>query len=209
MMSGAAPVAQNPAHEKVNAVGVRSELTDTTAGAHPGFGFSLRASAGVAGPISVPLHHGWGGWGWRRAAPGGLGLTRVAANHGLKGRSWRWRHKSFKSKYSILTAAAARMLFFFIPENNFRPRKTRWRRYPGRREAAATLVFGFLLSVPTCTPTCTPTSTFHPTPLPQPQGFSDAVSVALVPDTSPPWTTWKSTSPTRARRASCISWTST
>lgn len=209
MMSGAAPVAQNPAHEKVNAVGVRSELTDTTAGAHPGFGFSLRASAGVAGPISVPLHHGWGGWGWRRAAPGGLGLTRVAANHGLKERSWRWRHKSFKSKYSILTAAAARMLFFLFRKTTSDPGK-----HAGgdTRDAARLRQRSCLDSCClccSCTPTCTPTSPFHPTPLPQPQGFSDAVSVALVPDTSPPWTTWKSTSPTRARRASCISWTST
>lgn len=57
-MSSAAPVAQNPAHEKVNAFGLRSELSDTTAGAHPGFGFSLRASEGVAGPISVPSIRG-------------------------------------------------------------------------------------------------------------------------------------------------------
>lgn len=28
---------------------------------------------------------------------------------------------------------------------------------------------------------------------------SDAVFVALIPDTSPPWTTWKSTNPTRAQ----------
>lgn len=113
-MSSAAPVAQNPAHEKVNAFGLRSELSDTTAGAHRSFGFSLRASEGVAGPIGVPSITGGGGW---RAAPGVLGLTRVSANHGftagLKRRSWRWRHKSLNPNIPFLPLLLPECCFLF------------------------------------------------------------------------------------------------
>lgn len=68
-----------PAHEKVNASALRSELTDRTAGAHPGFGFRLGASEGGSGPSHQrPLHHSRGG-GPRHAAPGRAGRARVKA----------------------------------------------------------------------------------------------------------------------------------
>lgn len=82
-MSSAAPVAQNPAHEKVNAFGLRSELSDTTAGAHRSFGFSLRASEGVAGPIGVPSITGGGGV--------ASGARRARVNAGLcESRLYSW-----------------------------------------------------------------------------------------------------------------------
>lgn len=97
LMSSAAPAA----HEKVNAVGLRSELTDTTA-----------APPGVLGVR--PLKAG------RRES-----LSLQSVQSGTAATRWR-RHESFRSKRLLLTFTSAGMLLFCVLENNFRRTSPAW-----------------------------------------------------------------------------------